>query len=562
MIALYLATLINPAFSLIMIFSMGVLSLIANLWEDLRRGVQYFAAFLLILSGGLIILLGLGIYSMIIDVIVLKLAVIVSLMAIGTLLATTYDYEKNLEAQIKGKHIFVGKVIKGYAGALAILWFFFKLGIMRWLPDLFETVDSILMWAFVLYIIGSGIEGIDTASAISAVRGFFGSVAFASLGVTILSFLLLLLHAVGAEWHAYHGSFVNFTIASIVITLVIYLVIPSALGERIRLGRISANKVTPLIFLRNMETNLDGRINLEISKDSIALAFSHRGLRGIYVQGDIRYDAQMDIKRLSGTANEFLAISRRGDEDIESIMEEAEEIDKRDIEYLNLDVEGMVDSLNNLLNQYGKEIVERSIIDAPMIKITEEEDSDFVKVGPLTVYDSPRGSYVKFGPFKIVEGDVSEFSRMRKLILLNDINRGIIRIKVAGNIVSAKTPREEIKLTSRRKIIKTDGKKVIIGRRKTVLRINGTVLILEKNKRAIIKKPDRKIIADAEKGTIIIKTRDKKKVINDKEQALATVKRVKQTIDKVLEATRKEPEIGEVKDLIFYLDRIVGRSEE
>jgi len=151
---------------------------------------------------------------------------------------------------------------------------------------------------------------------------------------------------------------------------------------------------------------------------------------------------------------------------------------------------------------------------------------------------------------------------MRKLILLNDINRGIIRIKVAGNIVSAKTPREEIKLTSRRKIIKTDGKKVIIGRRKTVLSINGTVLIPEKNKRAIIKKPDRKIIADAEKGTIIIKTRDKKKVINDKEQALATVKRVKQTIDKVLEATRKEPEIGEVKDLIFYLDRIVGRSEE
>ena len=537
---------------LLVFVGMGVL---ANLVEDLRKIVQYLSAVVLLISIMSLILLRLGFLTSILSPYT-ELLTILFISGMTALLASQWDHEKEIEAQIRGRQIFIGKAVKSLATSLAILWFLLKLNLFSWVPPMFESVDGTLGVGLVLYIVGSGIESINAVSASSAVRGFFSGLAISSILILILSYILMIINLVSGDWNLYHSAFINLTLVSIVMAVIIHLVLPHGVSPQ-KLGRVNAKKLKLRIMLRDESINIGDRVAIMVPRETLVIPFTTGEFRGLYFRGPLRYEASVDFKNITGRASEIVIVTRK--KGFEEIFENSDELGREDFIYMGLDLNEVANSINTMLKEIGKEEEEKTIVEMPMLKIREGKDFDYVKVGPVVVYDSPEGSLVKVGPLKIVEGGKISPPAMRyTYVVINDAERGLIRIGGDRDSLWIRTRREFIEVSNRYKMLKTKGKKIVIRGEKKILKINGTTLILHGNRRAIIKKPDRKIVADAVTGTVIIESPGKgKKVIRDRDQALATVKRVNETISKVLETTVREPEISEVKDLISYLDRLL-----
>ncbi len=537
---------------LLVFVGMGVL---ANLVEDLRKIVQYLSAVVLLTSIMSLISLRLGFLTSILSPYT-ELLIILFISGMTTLLASQWDHEKEIEAQIRGRQIFIGKAVKSLATSLAILWFLLKLNLFSWVPPMFESVDGTLGVGLVLYIVGSGIESINAVSASSAVRGFFSGLAISSILILILSYILMIINLVSGDWNLYHSAFINLTLVSIVMAVIIHLVLPHGVSPQ-KLGRVNAKKLKLRIMLRDESVNIGDRVTIMVPRETLVIPFTTGEFRGLYFRGPLRYEASVDFKNIAGRASEIVIVARK--KGFEEIFENSDELEREDFIYMGLDLNEVANSINTMLKEIGKEEEEKTIVEMPMLKIREGKDFDYVKVGPVVVYDSPEGSLVKVGPLKIVEGGKISPPAMRyTYVVINDAERGLIRIGGDRDSLWIRTRREFIEVSNRYKMLKTKGKKIVIRGEKKILKINGTTLILHGNRRAIIKKPDRKIVADTVTGTVIIESPGKgKKVIRDRDQALATIKRVNETISKVLETTVREPEISEVKDLISYLDRLL-----
>jgi len=533
-----------------------VISLLANYIESLRQKIQFLSVIVFVISFIMLILSRIG-SSLVLLMSFITVYETIFIASIGSLISCQWDYSKEFEIDVKGKHILIGKVMKAFAVSFAILWFLLKLKLFTQVPLIFKSIDEVLAMGLFLYIIGSGIDAIDQSSVQDMVKGFFGGLAISSLLMTIVSYIIMFFKLVTTDWLIFHSMLVNLTILSITLAIILAIVLSTTEPASFS-SKITLKKIRPRILFNNYEISTEKGLRLVIPKSSLIIPLKRRNQWYIYLRGDMKYEVRTDLKDFVGQAKDAMIIcSRRSN--LENLIHNSEELDEMDLNYMEIKQDDLLDSITKFLREYEKERSYKSEIRMPLMEIIEGEDFDYVKIGPLVVYDSPRGSFVKMGPLKIAEGKMMRFSPETFTVLLNEENRGIITAKIAENKLIIKVKGEILKITDNYKLFKTRGKKIVKTDKKVMYWINTTFLMLEGKEKAVIKKPRKKIIADATKGTVIFIRGNEEKVIRNEKLAMVIIKRVNETIKSLLDTMIREPEMSEVRNLIWYLDELLSK---
>ncbi|MEA1993018.1 MAG: hypothetical protein U9N35_01285 [Euryarchaeota archaeon] len=187
-------------------------------------------------------------------------------------------------------------------------------------------------------------------------------------------------------------------------------------------------------------------------------------------------------------------------------------------------------------------------VELPFIKVRESEDGDYVKVGPIEVIDREgKGSRVKLGPFKFVEGSDTEWEEQR----LYDIAAKI------------RTKNKEISLTMKndRTVLEEEDRTVITNPDKVIVKDGDLKLTIKDGKRTLrsdnlyVLEKENKIIMKAN-GTKIILNEDLKIVKDGKTKVIKNPKvhqEIRDTIDALIQDALDRKEMKELDDLLKRL---------
>lgn len=541
--------------SLFIVF--GIIGIIANIVSDYRNKISYLASSISLISFLSLILIRINLISHPIFTGNINAIISLFIASLATTIVSQYSFDREMEANLKGKQYYIGTVLKAFAVSFAVIWVLFKLSLFpdSWLPLYTPSIDSALGYALLLYILGAGFEAMELRGPSGILSGFFKGLAMASILALIFSYFAQWVGMV-ENWQMYHDAIFKLTLASIVVFSLLYITLPQK-DELFRLSESESKKIRTRVLFRDININLHDKMSLEVKKESLFIPFSLEGYLGGYIQGFVEYRVDTELKRIRGKADEVLILSK--EKIFDPLLESSESISASDLIFRDINTSELRDRINILLSELKKNRLKPSSIKLPFVKIVEGEDFDYVKVGPITIYDfAEGGSYVKIGPLKIVEGDISNMLKSA-YIVVRDLDRGLVKAAISGENLTLNVSGEKIRIGRDYEEYQTDNKKIRISGNKVIVRINDTKIILEGEEKAIIKKPNKKIIADKISGTIIVSGESGKKVVRDRNQAITTIKRIKESISKILKETLKEPEIEEVRGLISYLDDLLKR---
>ncbi len=548
----------NQTYLLFVIFlTFGIVGFVSNILSEYREKISYISAGISVFLFIILLLLRIDVVNWVSLKQYIGIILSIFIASLAVAIASQYSLEKEMEANMRGRQYYIGAVLKSFAISLILNWVLFKLILFpsEWLPSVFYSIDSLLGSALIAYILGAGFESVELNGTLGVLGGFFKGLATSSIFALILSCIFQWIGVV-KNWQIIHEFIFNTALVSIIISIILY----SALPQRDRYLQFrgpSSKRLKLRVLFRDVSIYPHEKMSLRVSKESIFVPLKIGGYIGGYIQGDIEYKVNSELKKVKGRADEILILAR--ERLLDDIYENSEEIEKEDFIFREIDRSEIVERINSILSEI-KERKKSGVVKLPFVSIIESDEFDYVKAGPVTIYDfNEGGSYVKIGPIKIIDGDVDGIFKLA-YIIIRDLDRGLIKIVTRGNRLVISTPGEKIKLSSDYEEYLADGKRVRIMGDKISVRVNNTKIILEDEEKAIIKKPDKKIIADGVSGTLTIITSDTgKKVLKNKEQALKTVNRVRESVLKIIKETLKEPEIDEVKGLISYLDELLGK---
>lgn len=536
----------------------GLLGIIVNIKPRYGERILYASALLSISIFTALLLTKLGIIYSKYILNFMRILLTLFVASLACTISSQYSIEKEIEANFKGKQYFIGSVLKSYSVSLVLAWVLFKLSLFppNWLPIYLPTIDSLLGYALLTYILGAAFESIEASSTLRVIGGFFHGLATSSIFALVISYVIQWLGLV-REWQRYHEAIFNILIVSIIVSILMYVVMAS--GENFFYPyEIKKKKPKVRILYSDIDFYLHDKMKLTIKGESIFIPFRIEGYFGGYIQGNINYYIDAEIKKIRGKADEILILSKQKIPN--ELYDRSEEIEREDFIFRNINMNKLSERISSLISEFRRDKKPLNVIRLPFIKIIEGEEFNYVKVGPITIYDiNEGGSYIKIGPIKIIDGDINNILSTTYLII-QDINRGTAKIVANRNKLTINISGEKIKLSKEYEEYSTKGKRITISDKGMTISIDNTKIILEGDERAIIKKPDKKIIADRVTGTLIIITKKLgKKIIRDRDQVLKTIKRAKESANRILAETLKEPEIKEVKDLIKYLDELLKR---
>jgi len=540
----------------IILLILGLVGIIANIESKYRERISYVLALLSVLLFTVFLLTRLGIiYSPHISSYI-GLLLTLFIASLACTISSQYSLEKEIEASFKGKQYFIGSVLKSYAVSLMLTWVLFKLSLFppNWLLIYLPTIDSMLGYSLLTYVLGAAFESIEFSGASGFLGGFFRGLAISSIFALIVSYVIQWLGLV-RDWQFYHEAIFNISIVSIVVSILLYIAMPSK-ENYLYLHDLKRRKLKARILYRDVNVYLHDKMKLNIKRESVFVPFKVEGYFGGYIQGIIDYGVDAEIKKISGKADEILILTKQ--KVLDELYESSEEIGREDFIFRDMDINELGERINSILSEIKESRKSSSLIKLPFVKIIESEEFDYVKAGPVTIYDfNEGGSYIKIGPIKIVDGDINNMLNITHVII-RDIDRGIVKIISSRNKLTINISGEKIKLGKEYEEYLAKGKKIKISNEKTIIHVDSTKIILEGDEKVIIRKPHKKIIADGVTGTLTIITKESgKKVIRNREQAIKTIRRVKESANKILRETLREPEIEEVKDLIKYLDGLL-----
>ncbi len=544
---------------IIILLIFGLVGIIANIKPKYREYISYGFAFV---SISLFLIMLLTEFNIVFTTHIARyMDIIITLFiaSLAVIIASQYSLEKEIEADFRGKQYYIGAVLKSFAVSFMLIWVLFKLNLFpaTWLPTYIPTIDGALGEALLMYVIGAAFESMELNGVSGILGGFFRGLAVSSFFALILSFIIQWISLV-RDWWIYHNALLNIFLVSFVVAILLYMVTPSK-EKPLSINKFKEKKIKARVLFRDTNFSPHEKLVMRVKKESLFIPFKVNGYFGSYFQGDITYSIEGNVKKIRGKASEALILSKH--RIAEEFYDNSEELSKEDFIFRDISLSELSERINVLLSEIKESKKESSIVKLPFVKIIESEDFDYIKAGPVTIYDlASGGSYIKIGPIKIVDGEVDSIFKMSHIIL-RDIDRGIIKITASSNKINVSVSGEKIKIGKGYEELQTQGKKIRVSGSRISVSVNNTRIILEGDEKVIIKKPNKKIVADKTTGTLTIITEEEgKKVIRNRDQAIRTIHRVTESVEKIMREALKEPEIDEVKDLIKYLNGLLGKN--
>ncbi len=489
----------------------------------------------------------------------LSLVELVMILSLASIISTSRDYIREFETTMRGKQIYVGGILKAYAFAFFVSWILIKLNIFVNLFNTYPSEEEILIIALLMYILGNGIESSSSFSINDMIGGFINGVTAAAIVSLVISYLFQFFHLVSENWKIFHNYLLQLTILAIILSIVSIIMIPRMNYGWKSIIKLENNNIRIGVHERSILIN--NNIHINLGRSFTIIPIKGKIHRGIYVKGDIKYEIRTPMKRILGTANSGIIVSNYDLEVICSIVSEAEKVEDFDLRYLGIQKELLIRDANRLLKTLMRHVINMTIIKMPFLEIIEKGETDYVRVGALTIIDGPEGGVIKIGPMRIIEENPVIFKR-EIYAVLNDAQRGLIWIKIKPEVYMIKTNKERIKVSKRGTIHVVNGKKIILEGEKRKIILNNIKLSVDGDRKAVLERGEKRIIIKPNTGVIILETPTKRQAITHKDKAERIFTRINMTIDKIIKAVSKESELEEVYSLLQYTNEIIERKDE
>ena len=355
----------------------------------------------------------------------------------------------------------LGKSFKAVAGGLFIYWILAKVNLLKYIANLFGTIDTVLIYVFIIYILGAVFTEFGSSlmygNISNAIRSSIFTTFFVFLGLGIVSYLLMAFEIVGPEWSAFNAFLWKMVLMFFVISILALFLLE---GPAYAVSEKTIRNVRPSKEVYEVErtssTFLGDSLEILVKAGSIAVPLLRNKKRiGYFVSGDISYTIEINGCKLSGEANNLCIISHDSSvyERIKhelklrpSIYGQTDEILLQEIAH---EAEETLNRVRSLLRRRHK----IEIVRLPLLKVISGESYEYVKIGPLTVIDTEEGEYVGFGIFGVQSCKGCRKKETRgTVMLISDVVRGDIIIRIEdgtlnlyhGNLFIQRTPQRMI----------------------------------------------------------------------------------------------------------------------
>ena len=369
--------------------------------------------------------------------------------------------ETDFVPQLDNIPYILGKSFKAVAGGLFIYWILAKVNLLKYIANLFGTIDTVLIYVFIIYILGAVFTEFGSSlmygSISNAIRSSIFTTFFVFLGLGIVSYLLMAFEIVGPEWSAFNAFLWKMVLMFFVISILALFLLE---GPAYAVSEKTIRNVRPSKEVYEVErtssTFLGDSLEILVKAGSIAVPLLRNKKRiGYFVSGDISYTIEINGCKLSGEANNLCIISHDSSvyERIKhelklrpSIYGQTDEILLQEIAH---EAEETLNRIRSLLRRRHK----IEIVRLPLLKVISGESYEYVKIGPLTVIDTEEGEYVSFGIFGVQSCKGCRKKETRETVMLiSDVVRGDIIIRIEdgtlnlyhGNLFIQRTPQRMI----------------------------------------------------------------------------------------------------------------------
>ena len=369
--------------------------------------------------------------------------------------------ETDFVPQLDNIPYILGKSFKAVAGGLFIYWILAKVNLLKYIANLFGTIDTVLIYVFIIYILGAVFTEFGSSlmygNISNAIRSSIFTTFFVFLGLGIVSYLLMAFEIVGPEWSAFNAFLWKMVLMFFVISILALFLLE---GPAYAVSEKTIRNVRPSKEVYEVErtssTFLGDSLEILVKAGSIAVPLLRNKKRiGYFVSGDISYTIEINGCKLSGEANNLCIISHDSSvyERIKhelklrpSIYGQTDEILLQEIAH---EAEETLNRIRSLLRRRHK----IEIVRLPLLKVISGESYEYVKIGPLTVIDTEEGEYVSFGIFGVQSCKGCRKKETRETVMLiSDVVRGDIIIRIEdgtlnlyhGNLFIQRTPQRMI----------------------------------------------------------------------------------------------------------------------
>ncbi|WXG44871.1 MAG: hypothetical protein WED04_12725 [Promethearchaeati archaeon SRVP18_Atabeyarchaeia-1] len=192
----------------------------------------------------------------------------------------------------------------------------------------------------------------------------------------------------------------------------------------------------------------------------------------------------------------------------------------------------------------------------PFIDVRSDRDGDYVRVGPLKVWDSGGKSVVKFGPFLAVDESVPEAIAKPNKILITIWDR-------SGSDIDIATLKDEIifhKGTMSLHVdgdqisFREDGSAVRVTRKLKEIRTPRLWLLVKPKIKAVVRSGSFKFKAFAN-GVVYLRSRTGEVIkTRDRQLALRLIQQLDETVDDLSRAVLEKRELEEVSEFFSKMD--------
>gem|GEM_PF-2793509 len=355
----------------------------------------------------------------------------------------------------------LGKSFKAVAGGLFIYWILAKVNLLKYIANLFGTIDTVLIYVFIIYILGAVFTEFGSSlmygNISNAIRSSIFTTFFVFLGLGIVSYLLMAFEIVGPEWSAFNAFLWKMVLMFFVISILALFLLE---GPAYAVSEKTIRNVRPSKEVYEVErtssTFLGDSLEILVKAGSIAVPLLRNKKRiGYFVSGDISYTIEINGCKLSGEANNLCIISHDSSiyDRIKHELKLRPSIYERTDEILLQEIVNEAEEALSRMRSIFRRGHRTEVVRLPFIKVISGESYEYVKVGPLTVIDTEEGEYVSFGIFGIQScKECRKKKRKEIVLLLSDVIRGDMIVRIDdeilnlyhGNLFVQKTPQKMI----------------------------------------------------------------------------------------------------------------------
>jgi len=492
------------------------------------------------------------------------------------ILLSSGSFEHDILIEMVGRFIIIGRFLKNVSSALILSWFLVKIGFMTEMVTVFGSTDMMLFYGFLFYIAGSAISWINTQNIESMIKGVMWGALFATIVVLILGFFLSIFGLTGSQWAGIQARLLSAAVLLFFSAAIASIISPSALRFEpileIKPDQIRQDEIYINIVPNNLEISQNAKLNLKEGSLVVPLK-TKKGYVGVYLLGDIEYEAKADILSIVGHASDVLLFSNK--HDIWDVFKQDFELkvaNYTDLKFVGFENKSEIFKLvREKISEIRQETSKGkfSWVKGPVFDIRETEKGEYVRVGPIFVAETKNGNIVKVGPITVVEGGGGSWglgreikrTKVRITAILTDVLRGKVTISAFETGYELKFGDIKITYTENEVTFRKGVNKITIGKNgKKIIKMGKIRLIIIPDTYASLTKDGEQIKAYYSKYIKITRGGDMRKV-EDPVIANKVFEKLEKSADRIISQMTRVDELSEVKGLVEYLDGIIGKED-